>query len=115
MKRILFITALLVSSLAIAKDNVMSDKVWKKANALNVQAKSKLGVDIRSLTFIFQAGPGRFLLKDSMVDDGSWPHLQSLEKSGYVKLSSHPDAGGELINIQLTPKGELVLYALVRP
>lgn len=115
MIRNLFILAALFSSVAFSKSELKAETPASKATALNNQAKTALGVDIRSLSFLFEAGPGSFLLKDALVDNGSWPSLQKLERAGYVKLTTHADADGELINIALTLKGQQVLQALSRP
>ena len=115
MIRNLFILAVLFSSVAFAASDTKVEPVSAKATTLNNQAKKTMGVDIRSLSFLFEAGPGSFLLKASLVDNGSWPSLQKLERAGYVKLTTHADADGELINIALTVKGQQVLHALFRP
>jgi hypothetical protein len=111
-----FLFFIILASLASCSRNApQAGSVAEAASSVNNQAKTTLGVDIQSLAFLFEAKPGTFLLKDSLVDDGSWTNLKALESAGYVKLTSHPDAAGEVINIQLTDSGTQVLDALSRP
>lgn len=82
------------------------------AKSLNAQSKASLGVSIRALSYLFAAKPGTLLLKDSLVQDGSWPYLQELERAGYVRSSLMAAAEGEFVQISLTAKGRQVAGAL---
>ena len=82
------------------------------ARILNVQAKRSLGVDIRALAFLFEANQRTFLRKESLVSDGSWSHLASLEKAGYVTATTIKSRDGDYISLSLTTKGQQVLLAL---
>ena len=82
------------------------------ARALNSQSERTLGIGIRSLVFLFDAKPGSYLLKDAIVQDGSWPHVMALQKAGYVTVSTYKDAEGEFIQLLLTPKGQQVLSGI---
>lgn len=110
-----FLIFIILAALTSCSRNApQAGSVAEAASSVNNQAKTTLGVDIQSLSFLFEARPGTFLLKDSLVDDGSWSNLQALERAGYVKLTSHADPDGELINIELTDSGQQVLQALSR-
>lgn len=91
------------------------------AKQLDVQSRTKLGVGLRSLSFLFEASSNSYLLKESLVQNGSWPEIQQLEKAGFVTadvvrgLPNGQELGVEFVNMRLTPKGEQVLRALVKP
>ena len=81
--------------------------------ALQAQARTTLGVGVRSLAFLFDAGPGRFVLKVSLVDDGSWEKLVELEKAGYVTVQSAKTPDGEYVQILLTDSGEALRKEII--
>ena len=103
---------LLVASCASEADDT---SIAEAAVSLNAQSQSSLGVSIRALQFVFAAGPGTYLLKDSLVQDGSWIHLQELERAGYIEAVSVATVEGDFVQIQLTAKGEELQHALAGP
>ena len=85
---------------------------------LDAQSRAKLGVGLRSLSFLFEASPYNYLLKDSLVRNGSWPEIQQLEKAGFVTadvvrgLPNGQEMMTEYVALRLTPKGQQVLRVL---
>ena len=90
-----------------------SRDIDKAAIDLDAKSKSTLGVGIRALSFIFDANPGTFLNKQSLVDNGSWGSLQQLESAGLVRIRLVQSGQGDLVQMDLTPKGEQVVRAPV--
>ena len=88
------------------------------AKQLDAQSRAKLGVGLRSLSFLFDASPYSYLLKEPLVRDGSWQEIQQLEKAGFVTadvvhgLPNGQDLATEYVTLKLTPKGQEVLRVL---
>lgn len=86
------------------------------AKQLDAQSRAKLGVGLRSLSFLFDASPYDYLLKESLVRDGSWPEIQQLVTADIVHgLPNGQDLATEYVTLKLTPKGREVLHALLEP
>lgn len=85
-------------------ENVVASPAGAGAE-LQKQAKSTLDVGLRSLAFLFSAGPESFLLKDALLDDGSWSKLVELEKAGYVTLNTITSGDGDFVQVFLTDAG----------
>jgi hypothetical protein len=116
MKKTAIRLAPLVLLTSIACSTAAGDQSTPQAAAdLDQQSQRTLGVHIRALQFLFEAEPGTFLLKDVLVRDGAWDHLQELERAGYVKHSIVKAAEGEFVQIELTAKGHQVRDALAGP
>jgi hypothetical protein len=82
---------------------------------LDSQAKASLGVSVRALSFLYQAEPGSFLVAGGLNANNGWPALQELETAGYAKINRFPSGSGEMVQIQLTPKGQELLGVLHGP
>jgi len=107
---------LLAALVATSCTSVSStDSPASAARSINAQSQASLGVSIRSLAFLFEAGPGTYLAKDSVSLQESWEHLAQLERAGYVKVNTIPSAQGDLVEIVLTAKGQEVAGALQGP
>jgi hypothetical protein len=91
------------------------------AKQLDAQSRAKLGVGLRSLSFLFEASSNSYLLKESLVQNGSWPQIQQLEKAGFVTadvvrgLPNGQELATEFVTLRLTPKGQQVLCVLLEP
>ena len=85
------------------------------AAALERDARSNLGVGLRSLAFLFDAGPENVLLVDALQDNGSWGALKELERAGLVTLSQFSSSEGQFVTIILTSKGRSVVAAFAAP
>jgi len=92
-----------------------------RAVQLDKQSRASLGVSIRALGLLLQVHQGStqdFFRKDSLVRDGSWSDLQSLQKNGYATISIRtglPDGGDpqtEFVVLTLTEKGNAVAVIL---
>ena len=85
------------------------------AKMLNEQARKSLGVSVRSLAFLFDAGPGTVLAMNSVSLQNSWHYLEDLERADLVKLHKFGGSGADYLSSELTPKGRAVARELSGP
>lgn len=107
-------TVLLISTAASASEPCQPD-VTQAAKALDAQSKSSLGVSLRALTFLFDADPGTFLLKEALQLEGTLYYVKELERAGYAKVSTVKTADGEFVQIVPTDNGQSLRRALAGP
>jgi hypothetical protein len=123
MKIVALVTVLLTSACAASAPETTATAATavsapEAAARLNAQSMADLGVDIRSLALLFEASPGSYLLRDALINNGSWFLLQNLEKKGLVKvdvvrgLPNGAEPSTEFVVISLTQKGQQVRDAL---
>ena len=93
----------------------------REASALNQQSKIRLGVSIRALALLFDAQPGGYLLKYKLIQDGSWPYLQELQRASLVNVTTKSGVAYTAASTHawlshtLTSKGKQVRDALSEP
>jgi len=81
-------------------------------SSLDRSSRSELGVPLRALGFLAEATPGDYLLKAALVQKGTWPLIQALEKAGYVVTRSVGSGSEEYVEIIPTPAGCVIQDAL---
>jgi hypothetical protein len=109
---IVLITLAGLSTISVASTPVTSAEA---AKSLNAESEALLGVSLQAVSLLFLAKPGTLLLKDSLMQDGSWLSLQALERAGYVKNNLIAAEEGEFVQVSLTTKGQQVVEALRSP
>jgi len=107
--------ALLVIACLACAETPKDPAIAVAARALNSQSKTTLGVSVRALSFLNDAGYGEFLAARGLDADNSWTFLEELERAGYAKTHRFPSEGGDLVQIELTEKGQELLDALHGP
>jgi len=91
-------------------------RLTESVRALDWRAHQSIGIGIRHIALLLQAGPGEFFRKRTLEQDGSWLLLKELESNGYVTVreSTMPDGstGESAVLFSATPKGQAIVTAL---
>ncbi|MBW8310843.1 MAG: hypothetical protein K0M64_02305 [Rhizobium sp.] len=109
---VLMLVALLSS---IAHASTSPVELGKAARSIDSASRTQLGIGLKAVSLLLQAGPNTYHLVEALQQEESWLLLKDLEKKGFVTLSSVPGPEGELVSIRLTATGMAIVEALSAP
>ena len=117
--RVLAIVLLLSAlSLPVSGAEPDTNSLSSSTRALDSRSRESLGIGIRQLSLLLQAGPNEFFRKETLEQNGSWALLKDLESKGFVAITEasklpngHP-MGNSVVSFSTTAKGQAVIAAL---